>query len=270
MDDFINYLSTLGLDFWNLLKTAGVLILGILLIALIARFIFGKKSNLNHAVSSAIGIIFVYGTIVGLKHAGPDFEAFLAPLPFVTLAGDQMVLFLIEEAAFEVLCAEILSMVILAFLVNLAERWLPTGKNILSWVFFRFLTVVLGLLMHLIVTGLFSHFMPEAVQHYAPMILLGVLVIMLLTGALKIVVGLLVSTVNPLIAGLYTFFFASLVGKQITRSVMTTGILMLLVYGLQAIGVYSLNIAATALVAYIPVLVLLVLIWYLVSKVLNR
>ena len=270
MEDIVNYLHSLGLDFWSLLKGAGILLLGSLLFALIARFIFGKKSNLNHAVSSAIGIIFVYGAIVGLKYAGPDFEAFLAPMPFVNFAGDQLNLFPFAAVEFEVLCAEILSMVILAFLANLAERWLPTGKKMLSWLFFRFLTVVLGLLMHLIVTGLFNNYMPDVIRTYAPMILLGVLVVMLLTGALKIIVGLLVSTVNPLIAALYTFFFASVVGKQITRSVMTTAILMLLIYGLQSMGIYSLSIAGGALVAYIPVLILLVLVWYLVSRVINK
>ena len=262
--------DSLDLDVGTLLKGAGVLLLGTLLFALIARFIFGKKTNLNHAVSSAIGIIFVYGAVVGLKHAGPDFEAFLAPLPFVTLLGDEMILFSFAGAGFELLCSEILSMVILAFLVNLADRWLPTGKKKLSWLFFRILTVIIGLLMHLIVTGLFNNYAPDVVRDYAPMILLGVLVIMLLTGALKIIVGLLVSTVNPLIAGLYTFFFASVIGKQITRSVMTTGILMLIIYGLQSLGIYSLSIAAGALLAYVPVLILLVLIWYLVSRVMSK
>lgn len=262
--------DSLGFDFVTLLKGAGLLLIGTLLFAVIARFIFGKKSNLNHAVSSAIGIIFVYGAIVGLKHAGPDFEAFLAPLPFVSFAGDQLVLFSFAGAGFELLCSEILSMVILAFLANLADRWLPRGKTKLSWLFFRFLTVIMGLLMHLIVTGLFHNYAPDAIQNYAPVILLGVLVVMLLTGALKIVVGLLVSTVNPLIAGLYTFFFASMIGKQITRSVMTTGILMLIIYGLQSLGIYSLSIAAGALLAYVPVLILLVLIWYLVSRVMSK
>ena len=259
-----------SIDLGTLLKGTGVLLIGTLLFALIARFIFGKKSNLNHAVSSAIGIIFVYGAVVGLKYAGPDFEAFLAPLPFVTLVGDELVLFSFAGAGFELLCAEILSMVILAFLANLADRWLPTGKNMLSWLFYRILTVILGLLMHLIVTGLFNNYAPDVVQNYAPMILLGVLVVMLLTGALKIVVGLLVSTVNPLIAGLYTFFFASVIGKQITRSVMTAGILMLIIYGLQSIGIYSLNVAAGTLLAYVPVLALLLLVWYLVSRVINK
>ena len=141
MDAITNYLNSLGLDFWSLAKGAAVLLIGTLVFGLIARFIFGKKSNLNHAVSSAIGIIFVYGAIVGLKYAGPDFEAFLAPMPFVSFAGDQLVLFPFGAVEFEILCSEILSMVILAFLANLAERWLPTGKKFFSWLFYRFLTI---------------------------------------------------------------------------------------------------------------------------------
>ena len=96
------------------------------------------------------------------------------------------------------------------------------------------------------------------------MILLGILVTLLLTGALKILVGAVLTTVNPIIGGLYTFFFATVIGKQITKAVLTTAILAAAVLGLQYIGLSVISIAGSALVAYIPIMLLLVVLWYIV------
>ena len=91
---------------------------------------------------------------------------------------------------------------------------------------------------------------------------------MLLTGALKIVVGAILTTVNPVIGGLYTFFFATAIGKQVTKAMLTTLLLGALVWGLHRIGLSVIFFAGAALTAYIPVLLLLIGLWYLVTKVL--
>ena len=91
---------------------------------------------------------------------------------------------------------------------------------------------------------------------------------MLLTGALKLLVGVVLSTVNPLIGALYTFFFATVVGKAITRAVFTTGILAVLIMVLKYMGIAIISIAASALVAYIPLLLLLLILWYVINRLL--
>jgi hypothetical protein len=90
-------------------------------------------------------------------------------------------------------------MVILCFVVSLADRLLPRGKNLFVWLFFRVATVCIGLLAHLFVSGLLLQLLPEGISQFAPMVLLGVLLLMLLTGALKIPIGVLLTTVNPII-----------------------------------------------------------------------
>lgn len=268
MESIINYLNSLDLDYESLIKTGAILLLGVLLISLFGRFIFGKKSALNNAVSSAIGILFLYALTVVLKSAGAQFEIWTAPLPFVTISGAELHLFSFYGADYTVICAEVLSMIILSFLVNLVDGWLPRGKHILSWVFFRCLTVLIALILHLIVTDLFTAYLPNGIVTYAPPILLALLILMLLTGALKILVGVLLSTVNPLIAALYTFFFANIVGKQITKAVFTTALLAGLVLLLQYAGVTAISIASAALMAYIPFVIALIVLWYIVCKVL--
>ena len=266
MEAIVNYFNSLGLDFDTFWKAALILLLGTFLMSIFGRFVFGKRSALNNAVSSAIGILFIYAVSVVLRSAGAQFSAFITPLPFVSISGDQMTLFTFTGAHYTAICSEVLSMIILSFLVNLADGWLPRGKNIFSWVFFRCLTVVIAYLLHLIVVGLFATYLPEGIVTYAPAVLLGLLVILLLTGALKIIVGALLSTVNPIIGGLYTFFFASVIGKQITKAVLTTVILSALVIALQYVGLSVISIASAALVAYIPIVIILIVLWYIVCR----
>jgi len=266
--DIVAYFQSLGLDFWGLLKAGAILLLGLLLVSVFGRFIFGKRSALNNAVSSAIGILFIYAATVVLKSAGAQFQELIAPLPFVTISGEDLILFSFANADYTVICSELLSMIILAFLVNLADGWLPRGKNIFTWVFFRCLTVVIAFFLHLLVVGLFSTYLPEGIVTYAPTILLALLILMLLTGALKLLVGVLLSSANPLIAALYTFFFANIVGKQITKAVLTTALLTALVLALNYAGFSVISISTAALMAYLPFLVILILLWYLVYQVL--
>lgn len=266
MEYIAKYFPSVPLSFDNVWKAALVLLLGTFLLSVFGRFIFGKRSALNNAVSSAIGILFIYAATVVLTSAGAQFSSFVAPLPFVSISGDKMTLFSFMGAHYTTVCSQILSMIILSFLVNLADGWLPRGKNLFSWVFFRCLTVVIGYMMHLVVVWLFSAYLPEGIVTYAPTILLALLILLLLTGALKILVGAVLSTVNPIIGGLYTFFFATIIGKQVTKAVLTTAILSGIVIGLGYLGIGVISIASAALIAYVPILVLLIVLWYVVCK----
>lgn len=266
MDTIVSYFQRFGLDFYDLLITCGILILGMLLAGTLGRFVFGKRSILSCAVSSAIGILFIYVLTVVLKCAGAQFEALIAPMPFISIQGNTMYLYAFQ-GDYTVICSELLSMVILSFLVNLADGWLPRGKNLFSWIFFRGLTVIIGYMMHLLVLFLFTRYLPQGLVTYAPTILLGLLILLILTGSLKLLVGVILSSVNPFIAGMYTFFFANIIGKQITKAVLTTALLAGLVALLNYLGIFSICIATSALMAYIPFLLILIGLWFLANKI---
>ncbi len=267
MESIINYFQSLDINFKLFFTAVGALVAALLILAVVGRFIFGKRSTLCRAVSSAIGILFIYAITIVLANAGAQFQKFLAPLPFVTYAGDTMVLFSFQ-ADYTVICSQVLSMIILAFLMNLADSWLPVGKRFFGWILFRCLSLVIALAMHLVASYLLTALLPEGLITYAPVILLGILVLMLLTGALKFLVGLVLTTVNPLIAALYTFFFANVVGKMITKAILTTAIMAGVVFLLQELGIVAISIASAALVAYIPLLIALIALWYVVGKLL--
>lgn len=266
MDAILTYFDSLGLSLNNMLVVSGLILLGTLLLCLAGRFIFGKHSALVAAVSSAIGIIFVYALNIVLPSAGAQFQQFTTTLPFITITDEQMSLFSFAGADYTVICSELVSLIILAFLMNLIDRVLPKGKNIFVWIILRVLTVVVAQAAHLAVMWLLNTYLPEGILIYAPVIILSILLLMLLTGALKFLVGLVLTTVNPLIAALYTFFFANVIGKQVTKAVLTTGILALLVFGLEKLGVGTISIALGALSAYIPLAIILLALWFIVLK----
>ncbi len=268
MDKIIRYFQQLDLDHITLIKTGLLFMLVGLLISLFGRFVFGKKSALSNAVSSAIGILFIYALTIFLKETPYTFAQWIPPLPFVTISGDTLVLFSFAGADYLAICSQLLSMLLLAFLVNIVDRWLPQGKNIFTWILFRALTVLIALILHIVAGGLLSAYLPTAITVYAPPILLGILAVMLLTGALKVPVSAVLSSVNPLIAGFYAFFFAHIVGKQITKAVLTTAILAGLVILLQNLGISAVCIAPELLTAYWPYGVVLIFLWFLVGRIL--
>ena len=252
----------------SFLVLALVLTIGSLIFGFIGRFAFGKKSVLNQSVSSAIGILFIYAVTVVIHSCGLDLKYFVSPLPFVSLSGDSLHFFQFAEANYISICGELLNMVILSFLVNLVNRWMPQGKHLLTWILFRILSIALGMLLFSMANHLLSSFLPEGLLTWAPVILLILLVVMLLVGALKGLVGAALVTVNPLIGLLYTFFFATLVGKMLSRAMLTTAMMSALVYALNHFGIVSIAIGISALLGYIPLMLLLFALWYVIGKIL--
>lgn len=252
----------------SFLILALVMTVGSLIFGFIGRFAFGKKSVLSQSVSSAIGILFIYAVTVVIHSYGLNLKLLTSPLPFVTISDEWLGIFPIAQSDYVAICGELLNMIILAFLVNLVNQWMPQGKKLLSWLFFRILSVALGMVAFAVANYLLTSFLPEGLLTWAPVILLGLLVVMLLIGALKGLMGAVLATVNPLIGFLYTFFFANIVGKMLTRAMLTTVLLTALVYGLNYLGVAGLAIGTAVLVAYIPMLLLLLVLWFIVGKLL--
>lgn len=271
MEEIMNWLESLvpeGFSMISYFTAVGLAIGTFVILAILGRALFGRKSTLNQSISAAIGILFIYALTIVAHSMGLKMHDLLAPLPFVTLSGENLLIFNFAAAEYTAICGEVLNMIILAFLVNLISNPMPNGKNLFTWLFFRAVSVAGATILYAVATNLITAFVPEGLLTYAPVVLLAILLLMLATGALKIVVGALMATVNPLIAFLYTFFFANMIGKQITKAVLTTGIIALLVYGLNYCGIASVFIGAAALAAYIPLLIILLILWYIIGKLL--
>ncbi len=255
-------------DFQSFLMAALMLCGALLILGFIGRAIFGRNSVLNQSVSASIGIIFIYALTVVFHSVGINLKLLMSELPFVTISQEYLHIFSFIGTDYVTICGELLDMVILAFLVNLVNCIMPKGKKLFGWLFFRVLSVLLAMVLHTLVCGILNAFLPEGLLTWAPVILLALLVIMLLTGALKVVVGVAIGTVNPLIGFLYTFFFSNLVGKQLSKAVLTTAMLSALIVGLNYMGITAIYIGAAVLTAYIPLLIALLALWYVIGRLL--
>lgn len=268
MDELLSQLQVLvpaGFDILAFLKALGILIGLFLIVAVVGRLFFGKRSVLNKSVSTAIGILFIYAITVVIHSYGIKLDFLVSPLPFISISADYLSIFSIVTADYVQICHHALKMIILVFLVNIVNGWLPEGKKFIGWLFFRCLSISIAMLLHAMVQNLLNAFLPEGLLTWAPVILLGLLIIMLAVGALKFLVGLLISTVNPLVGFLYTFFFANVIGKQLSRAMLTTLLFCGLVYALNQCGIVSIFIGSAALAAYLPLLIILLILWYLIG-----
>ena len=235
----------------------------------LSRLVLGKQSSLNHALSSSMAILFIYAlTIVVYTFKPWNLELFLSPLPFVTFAGDYLILLPFFDTAFPALCTEILSLVILAFLINLVDTFIPKGDSVLGWFFLRVLTVILSMGLHFGASWAVETYLPEVLLNYAPMILLGLLLFMVFSGAISLILGMLLTLGNPFLGAMYTFFFSNIVGKQVSKAIFTTVILCGIIYLMGFFGYTVIAITAAALITYIPLVLVFLLLWYLIGHVL--
>ena len=268
LSDLQSYIPV-EIDFPMMLRFVALCAAGALVMGIFNRFVLGKRSELNHAVSSAMGILFIYAVTIVIYSFNPgNIARFLSPLPFVTFSGDIMVIFSFTSASLPEICANVLSMIILAFLVNLLDTFIPKGKKIIGWYLYRLLTVVMAMVLHFVVSWLFNAYLPGVLVTYAPIILLGVLGAMLLLGAAKVVLGLVLTAVNPIIGGIYAFFFSHAVGKQLTKAVVTTLLLCAIVFLVGYFGFTVIGISTAVLIAYIPLILALLVLWYLLGHLL--
>lgn len=266
--DFLDSITPEGFQSAQFVQFLAVAVLGVLALAVVARLVFGSRSNMNHAVSSAIAILWVYIVNVVICSTGAELTFLLSPLPFVSISGDYLTIFPILSAEFNDICTHVLNLVILAFLMNLLDSWLPKGKKLLSWYFFRLLTVVLAICLQYVVNLLLAAFVPEGLAAVAPTVLMIVLVATLALGALKLLVGGALAFINPFLGIFYTFFFSTMVGKQLSKAILTTAILTGLVCLLNYLGITAVCIASAALAAYIPLVIVMLILWYVVGHLL--
>ena len=257
-------IELIGTAEFMLYFTAASLILGVL-----GRMVLDKRSSLNHSVSSAMAILLIYALTIVVYTLKPwNLEMFLSPLPFATFAGDYLIILPIHDTAFPALCTEILSMVILAFLINLVGTFMPKGETVISWYLYRFLAVIVCMGLHFGTCWAFETFLPEVLVTYAPSILLILLLLIVFSGIISLILGAILTLNSPFLGAMYTFFFSNVVGKQVSKALFTTLILCAVIYLVGFFGFTVITITAAALLTYIPLAFILLALWYLIGHVL--
>ena len=245
----------------------GILVVAFLLLGSMFRFLFGKMAQIGKAITSAMEILCLYMVCIVIYSFGLHWELFVNPLPFMTLDGDVLRLFPILDASFSQICTQVLQLLILAFLVNLMNSIIPEGKKLLPWLLWRIVTVALALGVNYATDGLLNQWLPEGLASIAPIVLIAVLVVLILLGSMKVLVGAALTIANPVIGVLYTFFFSNFIGRALARSILSTALITGLVVLLNSMNLVAISITTASLIASIPFLLLLVLLWYVVDRI---
>lgn len=264
--NFLDAILPSDLDLGNYALALLVAVLAILAVGGIFRLGFGKGSVLNSAFSSTLAIVSIYATAILVYRFETRFNIFFDVLPFISISGDCLSIFPILQVPFTTLCAEIVKMMILAFLMNLIETWLPKGKGMWSWFGFRFLAIAIALVLHYSARLVLNSLLQEQILINAPLVLLGIIMTAFLLACLKVIIGGILAFIHPLLAVFYVFFFRRHIGKQLLRAIFTTLFLCALLYGLNTLNYTTISVATVAVVTYLPAILLGLVLWFVISK----
>lgn len=232
----------------------------------VLRVLFGKQAKLTRAVSASLSILMIYLAAVLIYLFLPDFRAELASLPFITVDEQRFVLWDLSELSDGLLYGSILRLFLLAVLVNLLETLLPEGDRFSTWYLWRCLTALAGLMCYRLICGLIDQYVPELLTEWAKPVVLGFWALILLSGVLKVLLTVVLTVVHPVIGALYAFFFSNLFGRQFSKSILTTLILVGLVGSLNRLGFSQFAFSDFSLLSYGPTCLILVGTLYLFGR----
>lgn len=259
--------QTVGaIDWLTAIRTALMFAAVAFAAGVLLRVCFGKGAKITRAVSASLSILMIYLAAVLIYLFLPQYRSELASLPFVTVDEYRFVLWQLPKLADSVLYGALLRLFVLAVLVNLLEVVLPDGESFGKWYFWRCLTVLTGLVLYRLLCGLADQYVPELLNQWAKPVVLLLWAIILLSGILKVLLTLVLTAVHPVIGALYAFFFSNLLGRQFSKSILTTLILTGLVGTLNRLGFYQFAFSDFSLLSYGPTCVILTLTLYLFGK----
>jgi len=263
-----SYLPT-EIDFISVAQFLLYFAAGSLVLGIISRVVLGKFSSLNHSLSSVMAVLFIYTVTVVIYTFKPwNLDILLSPLPFATFSDHYLIIHPITDLQFTALCTELLSLMILTFLINLVDTLMPAGEGIFSWLLLRMITVLGSFALHLLVSWAFRTYLPEVLVTYAPTVLLGILLAMLLSGIVSLILGLVIAITSPFLGAMYSFFFSSIVGKQISKALFTSGVICVILYLMDHFDMVVILITPAALLTYIPLALVLLGLWFLIGHIL--
>lgn len=237
------------------------------ILAGLLRMIFGKNGVAVKSVSGVLDLIILYCVVFVLYLQVPAFSNYLTELPFLTFFEDQITLISILEADRFVICMHLVHLVILTFSFGLLEDLLPQGKNLIVWLLLRVLSIIIVYVAFSVLCWASNTFLPGFLITYAPTILLVLLAIFLAVTIFKWLFGLLLGiTGGPIIGAIYTFFVSNIVGKQLTKSALSCGLLGAIVYFLNYKGFTVLYFDDLSTAILILSIVIPVAVRYFISK----
>lgn len=227
------------------------------------RLFFGNHCAANRVVSGFIGILFVYAATVAVFRFEPwGLDQYLSPLPFAIFRSDILIITSSICPTLSLLSSQLLSLIILAFIIQFLNFVLRSGHSFFLWLLLKLVAVAAAIFLHLAANWALNTFLPGVIAAYAPIVLLGVLIVALVVSLFNPLLCILFTVANPIVGVLYTFFFSNVVGKHLTRAVFSAALTCGLFYVMEYFGFSVIDITAPALLTYCPFAIILMGIWY--------
>lgn len=241
-------------------------VVSVFLVAGIFRLWLGPGSTVNSSISSAVAIISVYGMALVIFSFGGNLQFLFSPLPFISASIDRVNIFPVFSAAWNEICAEFTGLLILLYLMNLLEVWLPKGRNFWSWYGFRFLAMIFAICLHYCLNLLLTNICSVSTLELLPYIILGIVAVILLLAFLKMILKNSIEFLSGFLGLFHTFLFKKSPGKQLLRALVTTLLITGVVCVLNYLSVTGIAIASIALLTYLPFIIIGLLMWYVIDK----
>ena len=266
LDSIISFITNPQLI--NGALTALVICAGCFIVGCLLRLVFGKRATAVRSVTTAMGILVAYILSHLLIISDTALTQYLAPLPFVQFDGSLIRVFSLSDLTSGALYYELVNLILLAFLFGLMDDLLPAGKNIFTWLLLRCVSILVSYAGFIVVNLIFTRILPGFVLQYAPIILVALLALFLAVTVFKWLIGVILGVSGgPVLGAIYTFFISHVVGKQLTKSALTGGILYLLVYLANRFGYTAIALGDSFNISTALVLAMLSAVWYCIYKI---
>lgn len=242
---------------------SALLIVFVLGLGLVFRLFFGRNCAVNRGISGFLEVLFIYAATVTVYTLKPwNLTQYLAPLPFAIFRGDILIVSYSACSTIPLLCSQLLSLIILCFIVHLLNFVLPRGRSFIPWLLMRAVCVVLAVGVDLAANWALNAFLPAVIAESAPVALITVLAVTLLVSLFNPLLCILFTAANPIVGLFYTFFFSNTIGKNLTRAVLSAGMVFALFYGMDYFECIVINITPGALLRDSPFALALLGVWY--------
>ncbi|MGM9603616.1 MAG: hypothetical protein ACI3XG_00955 [Faecousia sp.] len=255
-----NLIPTTLEDMILVFLAVSVFVLGL---GFVFRLFFGAHCLVNRSISGFLGVLFVYAVTVTVYTLRPwNLTQYLSPLPFAIFRKDILIITSSACSTISLLCSQLLSLIILCFIIHLLNFLLPNGRSFIGWLFFRLIAVALAIFLNLAANWALNTFLPDVIANSAPVALMAVLAVALLVSLFNPLLCILFTVANPVIGLLYTFFFSNTIGKNLTRAVLSAALTCGLFYLMEYVGFSVIDITHNALLTYAPFAAALLGIWF--------
>ena len=274
MDIFSTYILSLfpeGFHPLDMLRTVVYLIGIVMILALLIRLIHKKASKYNHALSSAMALMFMYLLMILLHKWIPQIvDPVLDKLPLmdVNFETGTITLFQFSSMRFTQCCLELLYLLILSFCLIGLDDIIPDAKNVGTWMILQFIIACIAMAIYCFVLNCVNTFIPEVLSSYAPMILICILMFLVFLGILKVVLGLVLMAVNPLLGAVGAFFSSNKLGMALGKSAMCSFVMVAATALLKYKGLTGFAISDLTLLVCLLPLVVLAILWVVIGHIL--